>query len=93
MSYDDESARSHKTGRIAILSILMGVMGFLFFLYKIEACKSTPENCKDEFYSFDDGYRSHSCAPGAVAEVVSSPPAPKPGIICHCASHQPSPSK
>jgi hypothetical protein len=86
MSYD-EDAMSHKTGRIAILSILVFLLGFMFFLFKIEACKSSPANCKDEFFEIttDRGYgNSHSCAPGAVAEVVNSPPAPKPGIICHC---------
>lgn len=87
MSYDDDSERSHKTGRIAIFSILVAAMGLLFFLYKIEACKSSPENCKDEFYEINSGYQnSHTCSPGAVVEVVQSPPAPKPGIICHCPS-------
>lgn len=91
MSYDDD-ALSHKTGRIAILSVLMFMLGFLFFLFKIEACKSTPANCKDEFNEIKDGYRNEiTCAPGAVAEVVNSPPAPKPGVLCHCPS-TPAPS-
>lgn len=88
MSNYDEEVLSHKTGRIAILSILVFLLGFLFFLFKIEACKSSPANCKDEFFEITSDTRgygnSHSCAPGAVVEVVNSPPAPKPGIICHC---------
>ena len=78
----------HKTGRIAILSILLFLLGLLFFLFKIDACKSSPENCKDEFFEIDSSSTRYSnnktCSPGAVAEVVNSPPAPKPGIICHC---------
>lgn len=77
----------HKTGRIAIFSILVFLLGLLFFLFKIDACKSSPLNCKDEFFEIDTGGRysnNKSCSPGAVAEVVTSPPSPKPGIICHC---------
>ncbi len=81
----------HKTGRIAILSILLFLLGLLFFLFKIDACKSSPSNCKDEFFEIKSDYRNeHTCSPGAVAEVVNSPPAPKPGIICHCPVQAPS---
>ncbi len=95
MSYNDSDEMAHKTGRIVILSILILSLGGLFFAYKIEACKSTPANCKDEFFEIktESGYRNeHACAPGAVAEVVNSPPAPKPGIICHCPNNGTAPS-
>jgi hypothetical protein len=87
MSYEEE-LMEHKTARIAILSILLFILGLFFFLYKIEACKSTPTQCKDEFVEIkkNDGYASnHTCSPGATVEVVASPT--KPGIICHCPSN------
>jgi hypothetical protein len=88
MSYEEE-LMGHKTGRIVVLSILLLALAFLFFLFKIEACKPSPENCKDEFYEIkNDGYTSnHTCSPGAVIEVISAPPAPKAGIVCHCPNH------
>lgn len=91
MAYDDSDERAHKTGRIAMLSILVFLLGLLFFLFKIDACKHTPEECKDEFFEIkNDGYASNkTCSPGATVEVVASPPAPKPGIICHCAAKAP----
>lgn len=87
MGYNDSDEQSHRTGRIAILSVLIFALGCLFFVYKTESCKATPANCKDEFFEIktESGYRNeHACAPGATAEVVNSPPAPKPGILCHC---------
>lgn len=86
MSYGDPDPVSHKTGRIAILCITLAFMGFFYFLYKVEACSSKPENCRDEFVEIrNDGYHAdHKCAPGAIVEVVNAPPAPKPGIMCHC---------
>jgi len=73
----------HKTWRIFFLTVLMFLFGLFFFLYKIEACKSTPGNCKDEFMELDRG-GDKTCSVGATAEVVNSPPAPKAGILCHC---------
>ena len=88
MSYDDDSERSHKTGRIAILSIMIAILGGLFFAYKVEACKDKPTDnaCREEFFEIrEGGYdNSNKCRPGAVIEMVTSPPAPKPGIMCHC---------
>jgi len=90
MSSYDEEVLSHKTGRIAILSILVFLLGFLFFLFKIEACKSSPANCKDEFFEMGDRYQNnHTCAAGAVVEIVSSPPAPRAGIFCRCPTPTP----
>lgn len=92
---DEESERAHKTGRIAILSILIFCLGGFVFAYKVDACKSTPANCKDEFFEIDTSSRynnNKSCSPGAVVEVVNSPPAPKPGIICHCPGNGPTAS-
>jgi len=86
MSYGDPDLVSHKTGRIAILCITLAVLGLFYFLYKVEACSSKPENCRDEFVEMkSDGYRSdHKCSPGAIVEVITAPPAPKPGIMCRC---------
>ena len=80
---DEESAREHKTWRIVIFSFLLLGLGFFLFLYKIDACSSKPENCKDEFYEFKDGYgANHICSAGATAEVVNAHG--KTGLICHC---------
>ena len=58
---------------------------FSFYL-KIEACKPSAQLCKDEFLAFENGYENHkTCEIGAIAEVISSPPGPKAGILCHCA--------
>lgn len=90
----DDVSVSHKTGRIALLCGTLIVLGFFFFLFKVGACDGcnkpkleTTPICKDEFVEIkNDGYASkHSCDPGATVEVVNSPPAPKAGIICHCA--------
>lgn len=84
-STDQENERAHKTGRIAIMAILVFLLGAFVFAYKVEACKTTPANCKDEFHEIHtDRQNEFTCYAGAVAEVVNSPPAPKPGIICHC---------
>lgn len=92
MSYDDDAERSHKTGRIAILSILIVVLGGFFLLYKTDSCKSSPANCKEEFFEMQERYQNnHTCTPGAIAEMVSSPPAPRAGIMCHCPANAPAP--
>ncbi len=88
---------SEKTERIGWLCATIMVLGLLFFLTKINACalacnscnshESAPSVCKDEFYEIDTNNRyrnSHTCTPGARVEVVASPPAPKPGVLCHC---------
>jgi len=82
MAYDDE-LQAHKTGRIAILSVLLFALGALVFCFKVDACNSKG-TCNDEFLEFAGDGRSRACTPGATAEVVSSPPAPKPGLLCHC---------
>lgn len=64
--------------KTVIISILVLISVFLFFLYKVEACSSKPENCHDEFH--DVQYTS-KCDPGAFMEPVNTP---KPGFICHC---------
>lgn len=85
---------SEKTTRIGLLCFTIAVLGLLFFLNKVNACAlacnacnaPVDHTCKDEFIEIkNDGYASnHACTPGARVEVVSSPPAPKPGIMCHC---------
>lgn len=90
MAYEnDPDVLAHKTGRITIFCIMIVILGGLFFAYKVDACKDKPADvaCKDEFYEITNDSRSnnnHTCSPGAVVEVVNAPPAPKPGIICHC---------
>lgn len=89
---DDE-----KTIRIGFLCVTMAFLGLLLFCSKMNACQScgkednTPAACKDEFIEIKaDGYAAnHACTPGARVEVVASPPAPKPGIICHCDKNVP----
>jgi len=87
---------SEKTERIGWLCVTMMILGLFLMITKSNACGSVfgscnapakTEACKDEFFEIGDNSRygnNHSCTPGARAEVVSSPPAPKPGIICHC---------
>lgn len=95
MAYEtDPDVLAHKTGRIAILSILVFSMCAFLFAYKVDACRDKPTDvaCKDEFYEITNDSRSnnnHTCSPGAVVEVVNSPPAPRPGIICHCPTVKP----
>lgn len=86
---------SEKTTRTAFLCFTIFALGLLFFFNKVNACalacnscngKDAPTVCKDEFFEIkNDGYASnHTCTPGARVEVIASPPAPKPGILCHC---------
>lgn len=103
---------SEKTERIGYLCFTMAFLGVLFFLMKANACalacnscnqhEQAPSVCKDEFFEMgtNDRYsNNHTCTPGARVEVVASPPAPKPGIMCHCinkdqaGSATPAPSK
>lgn len=95
----DEAAKQ-KTERIGWLCVTMVILGILFMLSKANACAlacnscnspSKPDVCKEEFYEIKhDGYASnHTCTPGARVEVVASPPAPKPGILCHCINNEP----
>lgn len=89
-----DNYEGEKTGRIAMLCVTLVILGFFFFLLKADACSScnrvdnSPPVCKDEFFELgNDGRYSnnnHTCYPGARVEVVASPPAPKPGIMCHC---------
>lgn len=85
MCYDDDSdARAHKTGRIAILSVMIAFLGVLLFAYKVDACADKPADhtCKEEFYEFKSDLRNEfTCKEGAVAETVTNP---KAGILCHC---------
>lgn len=88
MSYDDDSERNHKTGRIAILSLMIVILGVFMFAYKVDACKDKPADatCREEFFEIKTGGydNDQKCRPGAVIEMVNSPPAPKAGIMCHC---------
>jgi len=96
---------SEKTTRVGFMAFAAVVLGFFFLLSKENACAlacnscdtpsppARPEVCKDEFYeiqSNNDRYpATHTCTPGARVEIVSSPPAPKPGIMCHCINNPP----
>jgi len=74
---------SEKTIRMVLLCGVILILGLFFFLFKVEACKSGPASCKEEFIPFESRYNP-ICSVGATAEMVTSPPAPKSGIICHC---------
>jgi len=93
MGYGDSDAdmeRAHKTGRIAIISMLMVALGLFLFLYKTESCSAKPENCKEEFIEFDSANKysnNHACAPGAVVQMVVPSSGGKAGIMCHCVSN------
>lgn len=81
------AADSEKTERIGYLCLTIVVVAAMFTAVKLNACQSCnrpdpPEPCKDEFVPIDS--ERHSCTPGARAEVVTSPPSPKAGILCHC---------
>ena len=94
MSYEEDQL-SHKTGRIAILALMICILGAFFFAYKVNACAEKPAQptpCKDEFFQVDSDHPARACSPGAKAEWVNSPPAPKPGIMCHCFEVAPSPA-
>lgn len=95
MSSDDlETKEGHKTGRIVVLSLLMLFLGIFFFAYKVEACKSGPEKCKEEFHEIQPNtVNNFVCDPGAIVETVNSPPSPKAGIICHCSPQTPTTAK
>lgn len=95
---------SEKTTRIGFICFAAVVLGFFFMLSKENACAlacnscntpgapSRPEVCKDEFYEIgtNDRYSTnHTCTPGARVEIVASPPAPKPGVMCHCVTNLP----
>jgi hypothetical protein len=76
-----------KTTRIVLLCVVLITISAFFFAYKVEACSDKPkpvEVCRDEFFIVDNDHPVRSCAPGAKAEWVTSPPAPRPGIVCHC---------
>jgi hypothetical protein len=85
---------SEKTSRIKYLCLTMGVLGLLWFLYKANACtmafnswNAPPDkSCHDEFYEIknETSTSNYKCTQGARVEVVLSPPAPKPGVLCRC---------
>jgi len=84
MSYN-ESESGDKSFRIGMMCFVMLILGLFLFLYKIEACKSSPDTCKDEYYELDDDmHTSHTCNQGAHAELVGPPAYPKRGVLCHC---------
>lgn len=84
-----------KSLRIFFLCAVIVILGGFFFAYKVNACADKParlEQCKDELFLIDNDHPAHQCSPGARAELVTSPPAPKPGIICHCPQEAQSPA-
>ena len=79
-----------KTARLGIVSLVMLILGLTFLCLKYETCQSCNKEerimpqCHDQFLEFDDRYAQRACDVGASAEVITSPPAPKAGILCHC---------
>jgi hypothetical protein len=84
---------SERTTRVGFLCATVAALGVLFFAYKVGACKDKPvepQVCQEEFFEMKgDNAIKHTCSPGAIVETVSSPPAPRPGIMCHCPKNQP----
>ena len=75
---------SEKTQRIGFLCLTMVALGGLLFLAKTDTCSScNASTCRDEFYAFE-ATNNPTCTQGARAEIVTSPPAPKAGVLCHC---------
>ncbi len=61
------------------------VLGFLFFLFKIEACKYSPEDCKDRFTIVYKGSKSeYNCPKGSHSELVNVNDGKNEGIALHC---------
>ena len=82
MAYGNESER---TTRFAFLCGTLLILGAFITIIKTDACANTPSSCKDEFYELEvNGRTGATCDPGARAEVVNPPNAPKPGVLCHC---------
>ncbi len=78
-----------KTYRIAWLCGTLVMLGFLLFLFKVDACKDgCTTACQDSFHQLPDNAKDNTpvtCDHGAKAELITSPPAPHAGVICHCA--------
>lgn len=89
---------AHRTARLIVVLIAVCILGSFVFAYKVNACADKPVQaiptvpCKDEFFQVDADHPNHACTPGAKAEWVASPPAPRPGIICHCSHESPPPA-
>jgi hypothetical protein len=96
MSYD-KNADDNRTARVAFLSVATIILGFMLFLFKVDACQgcdnSPSGTCHEQFFEFDKDHTTRTCPPRSKAELVSSPPAPKAGVICRCIDNaQPTPS-
>jgi hypothetical protein len=89
MSTDSEN----KTIRIALLCATMVILGLMVTVTKggCGSCDNSP-TCRDEFFQVDNDHTHNICDPGASVEIVTSPPAPKPGIICHCPAKRTTPA-
>ena len=89
ISYNNDYDYSNaKTFRVCVFSVTLIVLGFFLLLFKSKSCEhkvKTKENCEDSFVSVEYiGGSSSVCSVGATIEIVTSPPAPKAGIICRC---------
>lgn len=77
---------------VTILCITLVILGFFFFLFKVEACKhenymDIQEPCVEEFVEFRKGgldHDDHKCKVGATIELVYETSSQKPGVICRC---------
>jgi hypothetical protein len=86
MAYTDESERfQQKTNRIGILCATIAFLGFLWAMTRTSDCNPPPPGmCHDTFHVVDDRTSTYDCPPGSRGEMIMSPPAPKPGVLCHC---------
>jgi hypothetical protein len=88
MAYDNKD--EEKTYRIGFLCGTLILIALLVFLFKTEACEGCESaseanaGCKEKYYEIDEDHHVRTCPRGSKVEVVTSPPAPKPAIICHC---------
>ena len=89
MALDQEQ----RTWRVFLWCATVALLGAFFFAYKVDACRDKPKECQEEFFEIKgDEASKHTCSPGAIVEIISSPPAPRPGIMCHCVNNKPSPT-
>lgn len=99
---NDDTAQEQRTIRVVVLALLCVILGFIWLGSKTSDCNPPPASlanrCHDTFHVVTEQSTSYDCPPGSKAEIVTAPPAPKPGVVCHCITNEeppppPAPSK
>lgn len=73
-----------------VLGAIAIVLGFLFFLFKVDACKYNPKDCQDRFIIAYQGthgtHDTYDCPRGSSLELRSVVNGKDEGIgmVCHC---------